>query len=82
MFYFRKRLKADVEDLQIEFKDLNELYYRLSNKIDNLFQRDNHETLRPKVDLLDDSFSKSITGIWNGFEKLQERIIKLEGGKL
>jgi len=51
-------LEDDIDNLQIEFKDLNELVYRLSNKIDNLFTRDKHGTLRPKVDLLAERIEK------------------------
>jgi archaellum component FlaC len=58
LFRFRQSLKEDVESLQTEFRDLNELVYRLSNKVDNLFKRDKHGTLRPKVDLLDERIEK------------------------
>jgi archaellum component FlaC len=51
-------LEDDVDNLQIEFKDLNELFYRLSNKVNDLFMRDKHGTLRPKVDLLAERIEK------------------------
>ena len=51
-------LEDDVDNLQIEFKDLNELFYRLSNKVNVLFMRDKHGTLRPKVDLLAERIEK------------------------
>lgn len=77
-FRIKQSLKEDVEYLQTEFRDLNELFYRLSNKVDNLFKRDNHETLRPKVDLLSDSFNKFEVDIWNSLGRLQEKIKKLK----
>jgi archaellum component FlaC len=80
-FRIKQSLKEDVEYLQTEFRDLNELFYRLSNKVDNLFKRDNHETLRPKVDLLSDSFDKFEIDVWNHFRMLQERIEALEKDK-
>ena len=51
-------LEDDVDNLQIEFKDLNELFYRLSNKVNDLFMRDKYGTLRPKVDLLAERIEK------------------------
>jgi len=51
-------LEDDIDNLQIEFKDLNELFYRLSNKVNDLFTRDKHGTLRPKVDLLAERIEK------------------------
>jgi archaellum component FlaC len=77
-FRIKQSLKEDVEYLKTEFKDLNELFYGLSNKVDNLFKRDNHETLRPKVDLLSDSFNKFEVDIWNSLGRLQEKIKKLK----
>jgi archaellum component FlaC len=75
---FKRNIKEDIECLQTEFKDLNELFYRLSNKVNDLFERDRHGTLRPKVDLLDDKFDKFERDVWNHFRMLQEKIEKLE----
>lgn len=55
---FKQSLKDDVENLNIEYRDLSELVYRLTNKVDNLFERDKHGTLRPKVDLLTERIEK------------------------
>ena len=58
LFRFKQSMKEDIECLQTEFRDLNELFYRLSQKVDNLFERDSHGTLRPKVDLLAERIEK------------------------
>ena len=80
---FRKDIKDDIDCLQKEYGDLSELVYRLSNRLDNLFKRDHNETLRPKIDLLDDKYHEFETSIWDSLGELQDRIEKLEklGGK-
>ena len=80
---FRKDIKENVDLLQTEYKDLSELIYRLSNRLSSLFKRDHNETLRPKIDLLDDKYHEFETSIWDSLGELQDRIEKLEklGGK-
>ena len=75
---FRKDIKENVDFLQTEYKDLSELIYRLSNRLSNLFKRDHNETLRPKIDLLDDKYHEFETSIWDSLGELQDRIEKLE----
>ena len=75
---FRKDIKENVDLLQTEYKDLSELVYRLSNRLDNLFKRDHNKTLRPKIDLLDDRFYDFESEVWEALGKLQDRIEKLE----
>ena len=72
------KIKDDIDCLQKEYGDLSELVYRLSNRLDNLFKWDHNETLRPKIDLLDDRFYNFESEIWEALGKLQDRIEKLE----
>ena len=72
------KIKDDIDCLQREYGDLSELVYRLSNRLDNLFKRDHNETLRPKIDLLDDRFYDFESEVWEALGKLQDRIEKLE----
>ena len=72
------KIKDDIDCLQKEYGDLSELVYRLSNRLDNLFKRDHNETLRPKIDLLDDRFYNFESEVWEALGKLQDRIEKLE----
>ena len=69
--------KKKIEELRRDVEWLNETLSRT----DNLFQHDQHGTQRPKVDILSDSFSSTITNVWNRIANLAERIEKLEGGK-
>jgi len=72
------RLKDDINDLQIEVRELSDLIFSTSGKVNDLFDRDSHKTLRPKVDLLSDEFHKFEIDVWNHFRMLQEKIEKLE----
>lgn len=75
---FKKDIKSDIGNLQIEYRDLSELVYRLTCKVNSLFERDKHGTERPKTGLLSDEFDKFEKEVWNHFRMLQERIEKLE----
>ena len=66
--------KKEIEQLQRDIEWLSEAI----SKTDNLYQYDNHETKRPKVDILSDSFSNTLTNVWNRIANLAERIEKLE----
>jgi len=70
-------LKDDINDLQIEVRELSDLVFSISSKVNDLFVRDSHKTLRPKVDLLSDEFDKFEIDVWNHFRMLQEKIEKL-----
>ena len=78
MGLFRRDLKDDINDLQIEVRELSDLVFSTSGKVNDLFVRDSHKTLRPKVDLLDDEFNKFEIDVWNHFRMLQEKIEALE----
>ena len=71
-------LKDDINDLQIEVSELSELVFSINGKVNDLFVRNSHKTLRPKTDLLKDEFDKFEQDVWNHFRMLQERIEKLE----
>ena len=71
-------LKDDINDLQIEVSEISDLVFSTSSKVNDLFVRDSHKTLRPKTDLLSDKFDKFEQNVWNHFRMLQERIEKLE----
>ena len=71
-------LKDDINDLQIEVRELSDLVFSISSKVNDLFVRDSHKTLRPKVDLLSDEFDKFEIDVWNHFRMLQEKIEALE----
>ena len=77
MGLFRRDLKDDINDLQIEVRELSDLVFSTSGKVNDLFDRDFHKTLRPKVDLLSDEFHKFEIDVWNHFRMLQEKIEKL-----
>jgi len=77
MGLFRRDLKDDINDLQIEVRELSDLVFSTSGKVNDLFLRDSHKTLRPKVDLLSDEFDKFELDVWNHFRMLQEKIEKL-----
>ena len=46
--------------------------------MNNLFKKDRHGTVRPKVDILDDETNDREVAIWNALNELQKRIEKLE----
>jgi len=71
------RLKDDINDLKSELNELSNFVYGEAGKVNDLFVRDSHKTLRPKVDLLDDEFNKFEIDVWNHFRMLQEKIEKL-----
>ena len=50
----------------------------LSEQMNNLFKKDRHGTVRPKVDILDDETNDREVAIWNALNELQKRIEKLE----
>lgn len=75
-------LKDDINDLQIEVRELSDLVFNTVSKINDLFVRDSHKTLRPKTDLLNDEFDEFEEDVWNHFRMLQERIEKLEKSEL
>jgi hypothetical protein len=68
----------DINNLKLELMELSNFVYDIADKLDNLFKRDRHGTLRPKVDLLDDEFNKFEIDVWNHFRMLQEKIEKLK----
>jgi len=72
------RLKDDINDLKSELNELSNFVYEEAGKVNDLFDRDSHKTLRPKVDLLSDEFDKFEIDVWNHFRMLQEKIEKLE----
>ena len=49
-----------------------------NRKMRDLFTKDLHGTMRPKVDLLLDGFNTSEVHFWNALNKLQKRIEILE----
>lgn len=81
-----KDLKDDVEDLKIDIREFNNTVFELVGQVNNLYERDSHKTLRPKVDILSEVFDAFERDIWTqmdkmqkGIDKLNERLLKLEG---
>jgi len=58
----------------------NNIYALFEGKrqINNLFKKDRHGTVRPKVDILNDLFADNESNVWNALNELQKRIEKLE----
>jgi len=77
MGLFRRDIEDDINDLKSEINELSNFVYEEAGKVNDLFVRDSHKTLRPKVDLLSDEFHKFEIDVWNHFRMLQEKIEKL-----
>ena len=73
--------KRDIEGLDRSidniWKNINTLYEG-KRQINNLFAKDRHGTVRPKVDMLSDIVEKVNKNMWIECNKLNERIEKLE----
>ena len=57
--------------------NLNTLYEG-KRQMNNLFGKDSHGTIRPKVDMLDDQTDHYLQTVWKNMNELGERISKLE----
>jgi len=75
-------LKDDINNLKSELNELSNFVYEEAGKVNDLFVRDSHKTLRPKTDLLSDEFDKFELDVWNHFRMLQEKIEKLEKAEI
>lgn len=77
----RDSLAKDISNLNLKATNLKQnidIIYRELDKARNLFKKDYHDTVRPKVDILSDTLADNEISFWNAFDELQKRIEKLE----
>lgn len=77
----RSGLAKDISSLDLKTTNLKQnidVIYKELFRIRDLFAKDRHGTVRPKVDMLSDSFEKTYTDALVGFNKLRKRVEELE----
>lgn len=72
-----KRIEGIEKELAMLRRDRDWLVER-NRKLDGLFTKDHHGTVRPKVDLLADRFNRFEIDVWNALNTFQKKIEKLE----
>ena len=77
MFISEKEKAFIKRELSSLWNNVNTLYEG-KRQMNNLFTKDSHGTVRPKVDLVAESVEKVNTNMWIEVGKLHERIRQLE----
>lgn len=77
MFGIEKN-KTDIRNLKEDYDALFRRVFNGFDRTDPLFAKDRHGMMRPKVDLLYESFDKTATDIFVAINKLSKRMEKLE----
>ena len=82
---FDDKLKFSVDRLREDVNRQNEaiggwykIYEELRKKVNGLFEKDVHDTERPKVDMLSDDIRNEL---WHEIHELKSRIVELEKNK-
>lgn len=86
MFDDKLKLSVDIlrEEIKVQRDNMREqwrLYEELRKKVYGLYKLDKHDTLRPKVDILDDDVFRDIRSMETDIYELQEKVEKLEKNK-
>ena len=77
----RSGLAKDISNLDLETTNLKQnidVIYKELFRIRDLFAKDRHGMVRPKVDMLADRLNKFEIDVWNALNTLQKKIEKLE----
>ncbi len=72
---FDDKLKDDIIRLDDTIREQWRLYKELWTKLNGLYEKDAHDTERPKVDILSDDIRNEI---WHEIHELRSRIVELE----
>ena len=72
---FDDKLKDDIIRLDDTIREQWRLYEELRTKLNGLYEKDAHDTERPKVDILSDDIRNEI---WHEIHELRSRIVELE----
>ncbi len=71
-------LYNNVKRLDDTIREQWRLYEELRTKLNGLFEKDVHDTERPKVDMLSDDIRNEL---WHEIHELRSRIVELEKNK-